>query len=510
MKNMPTDNRLHRTIRCAARRSTGAICHLWPRYFNRRLLSGAMAACLLAVWPGAYTKGDPMNPNTDWFQKAGYGVFVHYLDGLQNNREQIHSLGKQTSWDECVREFDTERFAQTMKEVGAGYVIFTVMQLTRHMIAPNTTYDRITGYRPGEACATRDLIEDLYRSLHKRNIPLMLYWTGDGPSRDPKAGQAFGCGTPVSEEFVRKWTSVVEEYSKRYGSKIAGWWVDGMYPWIGYDDKKLAMTARALKAGNPHSIVALNRGVDPAVMPYTPHEDFTAGEQNRFFDVPVTRWLQGEQWHILSFLGPNWAQPGCAYTKASLAEYVGEVHRRGGVVSIDVLLYRDGALDRSQVEVLKAVRAELDHGGSHPPVPPGNLAYHKQAKLLSLDGTRELPVNSGVHFPRLGVDGRLDTFAEASDEWPWCYEVDLVDTVPIRRIKVTFAPQGYATHFQVRISADRVHWTTAADVDHHDGKPWEGTFAPIEGRYVRVCALKPDGPGQPGGQMAIAELEVYR
>lgn len=451
-----------------------------------------------------------MNPNTDWFQKAGYGVFVHYLNGLQNNREQIHSLGRQTSWDECVREFDTERFARTMKEVGAGYVIFTVMQLTRHMIAPNATFDRITGYRPGEACATRDLIEDLYRSLHKRGIPLMLYWTGDGPSQDPKAGPAFGCGTPVTDAFVHKWASVAEEYSRRYGNKIAGWWTDGMYPWIGYDDAKLAAMARALKAGNPRAIVALNRGVDPKVMPYTPHEDFTAGEQNRFFDVPVSRWIDGEQWHILSFLGPAWAQPGCGYTKAALAEYVAEVHRRGGVVSIDALLYRDGSLDRSQIELLKAVRAELAHGRMPEAVPPGNLAYHKQAKLLSLDGSHELPVNGGIHYARLGVDGRPDTFAEAADEWPWCYEVDLVDTVPVRRVKIVFAPQGYATHFQVRISPDGTHWTTAADVDHHDGKPWEGSFPPIEGRYVRICALKPDGPNQPGGQMAIAELEVYK
>ena len=31
-------------------------------------------------------------PNTDWFQQAGLGVFVHYLEGLQNNPETLHSL----------------------------------------------------------------------------------------------------------------------------------------------------------------------------------------------------------------------------------------------------------------------------------------------------------------------------------------------------------------------------------------------------------------------------------
>ena len=154
-----------------------------------------------------------MNPNTDWFQKAGYGVFVHYLTGLQNNADHVASLGKQTSWDECVREFDTDRFADTMAEVGAGYVIFTVMQIRREMIAPNATFDRITGYKPGEACATRDLIGDLAQSLGRHNIPLMLYYTGDGPRGDPKAGPAVGWQTPVTVDFVTTWASVAQEYS---------------------------------------------------------------------------------------------------------------------------------------------------------------------------------------------------------------------------------------------------------------------------------------------------------
>ena len=465
-------------------------------------------ACLLALFPLAAAWGEPMNPNTDWIRKAGYGVFVHYLAGLQNNREQIHSLGRETPWDEAVREFDTERFAETMREVGAGYVIFTVMQISRHMVAPNATFDRITGYRPGEACATRDLVADLYDSLHRRGIPLMLYWTGDGPRADPTAGPAFGCGTPVTTEFVEKWSSVAREYGERYGDKVAGWWVDGSYPFIGYDEGKLALCARALKAGNPRRIVAFNPGVEARVNAYSRHEDYTCGEQNRFFDMPAERFLNGEQWHILSYMGTGWGHPGSQYTKRELAEYVFDVTQRGGVVSIDVLLFRDGSLDRSQVEVLKAVRHELDTGKTRPPIPPGNLAYRRQARLLSLDGSHELQVNGGMHFPRLGVDGRLDTTALAGGEWPWSYEVDLVNTSRVRRIKVTFGP-GYATHFEFRLSADGKAWRSVAVRENHDGKPFEAACDPVDARYVRVSALKPDGPGQKGAQMSVAELEVY-
>jgi hypothetical protein len=56
---------------------------------------------------------------------------------------------------------------------------------------------------------------------------------------------------------------------------------------------------------------------------------------------------------------------------------------------------------------------------------------------------------------------------------------------------VTFG-SGYATRFEFPVSAD--------------GKTWQT----VRARYVRVCGLKPDGPGQPGTQMSIAELEVYQ
>jgi hypothetical protein len=479
--------------------------------FHHRFLSTSVLGALL-LWGCPRPAGaETNNPNTDWFSRAGYGVFVHYLAGLQNSAGELHSLGRETSWDKCVREFDTRRFADAMAEAGAGYVIFTMQQRTRFLIAPNATFDRISGYRPGEACATRDLVADLYRALHRKNIPLMLYWTGDGPLDDPKAGPAFGWTGKVSTDYSRKWASVVQEYGERYGDKVAGWWVDGSYRWLDYDDEKLGILARALKAGNPKRIIAFNPGVEAHVKAYSRHEDFTTGEQNRFLDQPAGRWIDGEQWHILSFLGASfqgWGQPGSKYRKADLIEYVHEVNRVGGVVSIDALLYRDGSLDRSQLEILKALRPGLAKMKSQRPVPPGNLAFRKPAQLLSLDGSHELEVNGGKHFAKLGVDGRLDTAALAGGEWPWTYEVDLLKVCAVRRLKVTFAKDGYATQFRMQVSPDRKAWQTVAAVENHDGRPHAVKCDPTAARYVRVSALKPDGPNQKGTQMAVAELEV--
>jgi hypothetical protein len=357
--------------------------------------------------------------------------------------------------------------------------------------------------------------------LHRKNIPLMLYWTGNGPCSDQQAAAAFGFQTPVTRKYVETWATVAEEYSKRYGEKIVGWWCDGCY-WkhgnMRYDDEKLGILTRALKSGNPKSIVALNPGVE--LTAYSHHEDFTAGEQNRFFEQPARRWLHGEQWHVLSFLGisradnrlsAGWGEPGVGYGKQQLAEYISDANRSGGVVSIDVLLYRDGGLDRSQLEVLKSLRPALARSHSQAPVPPGNLAWHKPAQLLSLDGARSLQVNPRGGLggdARFGVDGHENTAAQAAGEWPWTYEVDLLKTYKPRRVTVAFAPGNYATKLRIQVSVDRTNWHTMAELDNPDGRSCTATFAPTVARYVRVSAVRPDGSDQLGGQMAIAELGV--
>jgi len=158
---------------------------------------------------------------------------------------------------------------------------------------------------------------------------------------------------------------------------------------------------------------------------------------------------------------------------------------------------------------MKAAIAVLRSGKPHQPIPPGNLAYKCPSLLLSLDGSHELVPSGGAHVARNGVDGRPDTVAQGANEWPWTYEVYLVNAAPLRRIKVTFGA-GYPTTLEVRVSEDRQTWTTVARREGHDGKPVEVTFEPIRARYIRVLSFKPDGPDQPGGQMSVAELEAYR
>lgn len=141
------------------------------------------------------------------------------------------------------------------------------------------------------------------------------------------------------------------------------------------------------------------------------------------------------------------------------------------------------------------------------PVPPGNLAFRKAARLLSLDGSHGL-IPSGFALARYGVDGSLTTWAEGAYEWPWTYEVDLGGEHPVDRIVVHFGA-GWATEYAIAVSPDGEQWDYVAQEVGCRGGTVEHGLAPRSTRYVRVLGIKPDGPDQEGAQMSIAELEVY-
>ena len=140
---------------------------------------------------------------TDWLRDARIGAFMHFLP---RNAEQFAK----------VNDFDVEAVAKQLKGMGARYFVFTLGQNSGWFNAPNATYDRITGYQPGERCATRDLPLDLYRALHAKGIRLMLYLPCQTPNRDIRAQKAFGLpqgprDQPIDRAFATRWAAVIHE-----------------------------------------------------------------------------------------------------------------------------------------------------------------------------------------------------------------------------------------------------------------------------------------------------------
>jgi hypothetical protein len=151
---------------------------------------------------------------TDWFRDARYGVFMHFLPG------DDRGLG-------LVKAFDVDALAGQLADLGAGYFVITLGQNSGYFNSPNATYDRIAGYAAGERCSTRDLPLDLWRALRPYGIRLMLYLPCQVPNGDTRAQKAFGLDQgpkdqPLDVAFAQKWGQVIQEWSDRYGDRVAG------------------------------------------------------------------------------------------------------------------------------------------------------------------------------------------------------------------------------------------------------------------------------------------------
>ena len=301
------------------------------------------------------------NPNTDWFSRAKYGVFVHFLPSGKAGLIQ-------------VEQFDVKTLARQLEEMGAGYLVLTLGQNSGYFNSPNAAYEKRTGYAPGERCATRDLPLDLYWALQPKGIRLLLYLPCQTPNRDTRAQKSFGLpqgarDQPIDLAFAEKRSAVIQEWADRYGEKVSGWWFDGASQHIHLNDAIAARYAAAVKHGNPKAIVTFNPGVK--VVRWTKVEDYTAGELNEPLQViPAERWLQGSQWHALTYLGDNWGRRNTRFTDDQWIEWARKVTAKQGVLTLDMGPNYDAAagpvghLAEAQVKQVKAIRAALRHAAN--------------------------------------------------------------------------------------------------------------------------------------------------
>jgi len=146
---------------------------------------------------------------------------------------------------------------------------------------------------------------------------------------------------------------------------------------------------------------------------------------------------------------------------------------------------------------------------TEPPTPkPGdNLALNRPATAYFADGSRAT-MWSGFEASK-AVDGNDSTFALANGEHLWELQVDLGVIHTIDRIVVKMPETLYATEFDIKTSTDGITFTTVKQVTGFASGTSDNKIAETKARYVRVVAVKPDGPNQPGLEMAISELEVY-
>jgi hypothetical protein len=357
----------------------------------------------------------------------------------------------------------------------------------------------------------------------------MLYLPCQAPNADPVAQKGFGLPQgampqPIDEAFAKKWAEVIQEWSRRYGKNVVGWWFDGVngtrptwrtplgknvgknvvgpdgaWWWFqgglwysGFNEAIARIYADAVRSGNPDSITTFSSGIAWGILRKgTDAEDYTAGEFNDAAWAECEgRWLDGKQWHMLSYLGPRWRASPPRFSDEAVIEMTRNIIKNEGVVTWDVPIQPSGLIPEPFVKQLTALREGLTKPAA--PiilVPPGNLAYrNKRAKLLDVTGTKELGDHHGAHVAKNGVDGDVRTKARAGGEWPWTYHVDLGAVHPLNRVVIAFDKDLFATEYKVNLSADGGTWTTVAHVKDATGGKAEHTFAATSARYVRIQA----------------------
>jgi hypothetical protein len=320
----------------------------------------------LAGWLTVFAES-PEPGRAEWMRTARWGVMTHYLSDW---RAQVDG-GEMTveRWNRLIDGFDVEALAAQLQSVGAGYYLISIGQNSGYYLAPNATYDRLTGAAESK-CARRDLVGDLAAALGKRGIKLMVYLPAGAPARDKAAAAALAWenGPHRNAAFQQKWEAIIADWSKRWGARVSGWWFDGCY-WPNHMYRaatapNFASFAAAARAGNPAAAVAFNPGVMYRPISVTPEEDYTAGE----VDKPE-RWeprramdgrVDGAQIHFLSYLGETWGRG--AKPRFTAEEAVGQSRRvaaAGGVVTWDVPTQPGGTLAPEYIAQLQAVGTAL-------------------------------------------------------------------------------------------------------------------------------------------------------
>lgn len=307
---------------------------------------------------------------TAWMHQAKLGLSTHHFPREVGQVEAV------------TQGFDVETVAQQCEAAGAKWFMFTVHHQPWLMQAPNAELDRITGR--SDLTAQRDLPVELYDALARRGIHLMLYVNlriDPQSTCHPDAREALG-PWPPEDRTMQQVADVWREFSQRYGEKVVGWWVDGVWTeWFKQapDDVRerwFGILADGLRAGNPNAAVAMNAGVNQAFFRYSKENDYTAGEANTMTDPPTARWVDGAQWHVWPHLGQWWGSGGTQFNTKALCRWARRVVQQDGVMCFDigtngltrsaqrdpepVRNYTPGTIDPVQVAQIRQVRAAID------------------------------------------------------------------------------------------------------------------------------------------------------
>lgn len=309
-------------------------------------------------------RAEKLLANTDWLVADRYGVMFHWTSDTKPE------AGSPKPYQQAVRDFDVEHFAQMVAEMGAHHAVFTTSHAGFYFPGPNKTIDSIL---PGRTC-DRDLITDMAGALAKRGIKLILYFH---PGHDDAPWWARTHFDENKAEYFRQWCAIIREIGERYGKGLAGFWFDdAIFTYYPFEPPWEEMT-RAAKAGNANRLIIYNSWILPRANEF--YEVF-AGENyfsreviegNGFLPVGGTgkftggpqRGLQG---HITTFVEGDWGHfkldspiEAPQFSAEMMIAGIQDCMRRKNVPTFDVEIYQEGTISPQTFQLFRAINRAI-------------------------------------------------------------------------------------------------------------------------------------------------------
>lgn len=221
----------------------------------------------------------PTLPGKPLLSNAKFGVFVHYVHGLT---PKDATGAKFKTIDEFADALDVEALAETAKQAGAEYLVFTTYHCGIRILYPSKVWG---GVFPDKV-SRRDVIGELADAVRKRGMSLVLYVHPNdrhdltqveqqklidlGHAESILTRDAIWLEKTGDKRFTglrgadAKWNAFyfkqIEEIGQRYGSRLAGYWQDGPGP--------DGVTVRAImQKYTPNAAIWLNSAATRADLP---------------------------------------------------------------------------------------------------------------------------------------------------------------------------------------------------------------------------------------------------
>ena len=277
----------------------------------------------------------------------GFGVMVHYLPVKQ-------SIGE-------IGRFDVEAFASALADMRASHLILTLGQNNGQYIAPNAALEVLCPASAGNR-SPRDLPMEIGQALRSRGIALILYL----PFRAPQGDRALmECLGDVSEQeppparFIAAWSSVIRDWSERYGSLLSGWWFDGTYNTKGITPAGWELLCSAARAGGVNRWLAFNagEGAERFSAKSAPCQNLMAGE---YMQPPARLSAPPSELalHVLTPLSASWGREAPArFSATQLRNWISEAAAARGLFTLDMPVDATGRFLPAHVALMKSVTA---------------------------------------------------------------------------------------------------------------------------------------------------------